>query len=133
MSISQSDLARLDRIDRWARRMDRAYRIPFTPIRFGWDAVLGLVPGVGDTLALAPAVWIVKEARDMGAPAPLLAQMGGNIAVDWIIGLLPLVGDIFDIGYRANTRNAMLLREWAQSRAAAPGSGPARPVRSAAA
>ncbi|MCA0940620.1 DUF4112 domain-containing protein [Salipiger pacificus] len=114
---------RLERIDRWARRMDRAYRIPFTPIRFGWDAVFGLVPGIGDTLALAPAVWIVKEAHDMGAPRALLGQMGVNLAIDWGIGLIPLVGDIFDIGYRANTRNAGMLRRWLESRPAGPHEG----------
>lgn len=122
------DFQRLERIDRWARRMDRAYRIPLTPIRFGWDAVFGLVPGIGDTLALAPALWIVKEAHDMGAPKVLLGQMGANLATDWVVGLIPLVGDIFDIGYRANTRNAGLLRRWLENRHAAPGSGPARPV-----
>ncbi|WP_226621786.1 DUF4112 domain-containing protein [Alloyangia pacifica] len=121
------DFQRLDRIDRWARRMDRAYRIPLTPIRFGWDAVFGLVPGIGDTLALAPALWIMKEAHDMGAPKTLLGQMGANLATDWVVGLIPLVGDIFDIGYRANTRNAGLLRRWVESRHAAPGVGPARP------
>ena len=122
------DFQRLDKIDRWARRMDRAYRIPFTPIRFGWDAVFGLVPGIGDTLALAPAIWIVKEAHAMGAPKPLLGQMGANLAVDWLVGLVPLVGDIFDVGYRANTRNAGLLRRWLESRHAPGDLGSAKPI-----
>ncbi|MBE9635697.1 DUF4112 domain-containing protein [Salipiger mangrovisoli] len=116
--------------------MDRAYRIPFTGIRFGWDAMFGLVPGIGDTLALAPALWIVKEAHGMGAPKVLLGQMGANLATDWVAGLIPLVGDVFDIGFRANTRNAALLRRWLESRQATPGSAPAvtpdRPIDAAA-
>ncbi|WP_353473876.1 DUF4112 domain-containing protein [Salipiger sp. H15] len=123
-----ADFRRLERIEVWARRMDRAYRIPFTGVRFGWDAMLGLVPGIGDTLALAPALWILKEAHGMGAPTPLLGRMGGNLAVDWLVGLVPLVGDIFDIGYRANSRNAALLRRWLEARHTATGEGPAAPI-----
>ncbi|MGR3479548.1 DUF4112 domain-containing protein [Salipiger marinus] len=106
------DFDRLARVERLARRMDRAFRLPFTRIRLGWDAILGLVPGIGDTLALLPAVWILKEAREMGAPNPLLAQMAGNMGVDWLIGLVPFLGDIFDVGFRANLRNTALLRRW---------------------
>ncbi|WP_417741245.1 DUF4112 domain-containing protein [Salipiger sp.] len=107
---------RIERVERYARRMDRAFRLPFTNIRLGWDSILGLVPGVGDTLALAPAVWIVNEARNLGAPKSLIVQMAWNVGVDWAIGLLPLIGDIMDIGYKANTRNAALLRKWAEER-----------------
>lgn len=91
--------------------MDRAFRVPFTPIRFGWDSILGLVPGVGDTLAMAPAFYIMREAHDMGASRPVLARMAGNIGIDWLVGLVPLVGDIFDVGVKSNTRNVALLRE----------------------
>ena len=80
---------RVERVERYARRLDRAFRLPFTGIRLGWDSIIGLVPGIGDTLALAPAVWIVNEARELGAPKSLVAQMGWNVAVDWAIGLLP--------------------------------------------
>ncbi len=105
---------RVERVERLARRLDRAFRLPFTKIRLGWDSILGLVPGVGDTLALAPAAWIVNEARELGAPKSLLVQMGWNVAVDWAIGLLPVIGDIMDVGYKANMRNAALLRRWAE-------------------
>ena len=124
---------RIERVERYARRLDRAFRLPFTKIRLGWDSILGLVPGVGDTLALAPAVWIVNEARNLGAPRSLIVQMAWNVGVDWAIGLLPLIGDIMDIGYKANTRNAALLRKWAEERYrdAGEGSGAAPDYQSA--
>ena len=114
--IPNDHFDRLERVERVAHRMDRAFRLPFTSIRLGWDSVIGLVPGIGDTLELAPAAWIVNEAREMGAPTILLGRMAGNIAIDWMVGLLPLVGDILDVGYKANTRNARLLRDWLEHR-----------------
>lgn len=101
---------RLARLDTLATRMDRAFRIPLTRIRFGWDGILGLVPGVGDTLAVAPAIYILHEAHDMGASKPVLARMIANIGFDWLVGLVPLVGDILDIGVKSNSRNVALLR-----------------------
>ncbi|MEL6451409.1 MAG: DUF4112 domain-containing protein [Pseudomonadota bacterium] len=101
--------ARLDRLDRIARRMDRAVRLPIVGVRVGWDSLLGLIPGVGDVLTLGPAGYIVVEAHRMGAPTALKARMLGNIAIDAAIGAIPPVGDLFDIGWKANTRNVALL------------------------
>jgi len=112
-----ADLAsRLDRLDALAQRMDAAFRIPFTRIRFGWDGILGLLPGVGDTLAVAPAIYIVQQAHDMGASRLLLARMSTNIGIDWLVGLVPLVGDILDVGVKSNARNVALLRQHLQKR-----------------
>ncbi|EIE50529.1 uncharacterized protein DUF4112 [Salipiger aestuarii] len=108
--------------------MDRAFRLPFTRIRLGWDSIIGLVPGVGDTLALAPAAWIVSQAHQAGAPRHILGQMGVNIGIDWVIGLLPLIGDLLDVGYKANTRNAALLRTWVEARHRDAGGGVAEPA-----
>lgn len=108
---------RLDRIDALAIRMERAYRIPLTRIRFGWDSILGLVPGVGDTLAMAPAVYIVQQAHELGASKPVLIRMAANVVIDWLIGLPPLIGDILDVGVKCNTRNVTLLRNHLNSRA----------------
>lgn len=105
----------LERAERVARRMDSALRLPFTRIRVGWDSLMGLVPGVGDTLAIAPAVWIIQQAHDMGVPKSTLLRMGGNLAVDWAIGLVPLLGDVFDVGFKANMRNTAILRDWVEA------------------
>lgn len=81
-----------------------------TQIRFGWDAILGLLPGVGDVAALAPAGYILLEAHEMGAPTSVKGRMAMNIGLDFLVGLIPLIGDIFDVGLRANRRNVALLR-----------------------
>ncbi|MEI4194720.1 DUF4112 domain-containing protein [Roseovarius sp. E0-M6] len=108
--MTEDERREVERLERIARRMDRAFRFPFTDIRFGWDSILGLVPGIGDTLTVAPAIYIVHGAWRLGASTPLLLRMSGNIAIDWIVGLVPVVGDILDVGLKANSRNVALLR-----------------------
>ncbi|MGI3164758.1 DUF4112 domain-containing protein [Pseudooceanicola sp. 200-1SW] len=103
-------LARLHRLDRLAHRMDRAFRLPGTGIRFGWDSILGLLPGLGDTVTLAPAAWIILEGHRLGLPRARVAQMIGNAGIDWIIGSVPLAGDLFDVGWKGNLRNVALIR-----------------------
>ncbi len=101
-----SDLARLQKL---AVQMDSAFRLPIVGVRVGWDAILGLVPGIGDVLALAPSAYILKEAHRMGAPKRLLARMGLNTGIDLAIGAVPVVGDLFDIGWKSKLRNVALL------------------------
>ena len=111
-------LAHLDRI---ARTMDRAVRLPVVGIQVGWDSILGLIPGIGDALTLGPAAYIVVQAHRMGTPGALKAGMLGNIGIDALIGSIPLVGDLFDIGWKANTRNvALLQRHFEATRGATP-------------
>ncbi|MGR3496823.1 DUF4112 domain-containing protein [Citreimonas sp.] len=121
------DYTRLARAEKIARRMDNAVRIPFTRMTFGMDAVLGLVPGVGDALAMLPSLYILQVANMAGAPRRLLAKMATNIAIDWAIGVVPLVGDIFDIAYKANLRNVALLRAHIELRHAMPRGGDTPP------
>ncbi|WGH77931.1 DUF4112 domain-containing protein [Jannaschia ovalis] len=102
--------ARLARLERLAVQLDSRFRLPGTRIRFGWDSIIGLVPGVGDVATLVPAAWIWLEAHRMGAPAGLKARMALNTGVDWILGSIPVVGDLFDVGIKANRRNVALLR-----------------------
>ncbi len=99
----------LDRLRRLAERMDSAFRLPIIGVRVGWDSVLGLVPGIGDALALAPAAYILRQSNRMGAPTPLLARMGLNTGIDFAIGAIPLIGDLFDVGWKSNVRNVDLL------------------------
>lgn len=101
-----ADLARLRKL---AQRMDSAFRIPGTRITLGWDAIIGLVPVVGDAAALAPSVFILREANRLGVSRPMMARMLVNTGIDLAIGAIPLVGDVFDIGWKSKTRNVDLL------------------------
>lgn len=102
---------RLARLDALASLMDSAVVIPGTNIRFGADAVIGLVPGIGDLLTAGISCLIILEARRMGAPSHVVARMIGNVAIDGLAGAIPVVGDIFDVAFRANLRNMRLLRK----------------------
>ncbi len=101
----------LERLDRLARLLDTAVLIPGTSIRFGADAVLGLVPGIGDLITTLVSSYIVYEAHRLGAPKRLIARMIGNVVLDSTLGAIPLAGDVFDVLWRANRRNVALLRE----------------------
>jgi hypothetical protein len=103
---------RIARIDALATLLDTAFLIPGTNIRFGLDALIGLVPGIGDAVTTAMSLFIVHEAHQLGAPAPVIARMLGNVAIDGIVGVFPLVGDAFDVMWRSNRRNMRLLLEW---------------------
>ncbi|MDF1503421.1 DUF4112 domain-containing protein [Roseisolibacter sp. H3M3-2] len=98
-----------ERVRRLARVMDSAVGIPGTRVRFGLDAVLGLVPGVGDVVGAAAAGYVVLAAARLGAPASVLLRMLVNVGVDTLVGSVPLLGDLFDLGWRSNTRNVALL------------------------
>jgi hypothetical protein len=84
-------------------------RVPGIGTRFGLDAVLGLVPGLGDVAGAALSGYVVLLAARMGAPASVVGRMIGNVALDTLVGTVPLLGDLFDIGYKSNTRNVALL------------------------
>ena len=103
---------RLARIDALARLLDTAFVIPGTNIRFGIDALIGLVPGIGDAITTVMSLYIVSEARALGAPRLLIARMLANVALDGFVGAVPLVGDAFDVAFRANRRNMALLLDY---------------------
>ena len=98
------------RIDALATLMDTAFLIPGTQVRFGLDALIGLVPGIGDVITTLISLFIVSEARALGAPPLLIARMIANVALDGVVGAVPLAGDVFDVAFRANRRNMALLR-----------------------
>jgi hypothetical protein len=104
--------ARIARIDRLATLLDTALVIPGTRMRFGLDALMGLFPVFGDIITTALSLFIVHEAYHLGAPGHVIARMLGNVALDGVFGAVPLVGDAFDVLWRANRRNMRLLREW---------------------
>src|SRR4029077_10101358 len=101
---------RIARIDALATLLDTAFVLPGTNIRFGFDAMIGLVPGIGDAITTLMSLYIVREARELGAPRHLIARMLVNVALDGIVGAVPFLGDAFDVMWRANRRNMALLR-----------------------
>jgi hypothetical protein len=103
---------RLARLDALARLLDVAFILPGTNIRYGLDGLIGLIPVVGDLIATAISLWIVREARELGAPWHVTGRMLGNVALDGAVGLVPVLGDAFDVVFRANIRNMRLLRRW---------------------
>ncbi|MEQ9329463.1 MAG: DUF4112 domain-containing protein, partial [Rhodospirillales bacterium] len=98
------------RTDRVRRLLDSAFGIPGTRLRFGLDGVLGLVPGIGDTVTTLIATTILYEAWRAGVRKPTLLRMGLNVAGDCLLGAVPLVGDVADFFFKANRRNLELAR-----------------------
>ncbi len=103
--------AELARIDRLARLLDAQFRFPGTNFRFGLDSMIGLIPGIGDTLTALPSAYMIWRGYKMGLPGYTLGRMAANTGIDYVIGSIPLVGDLFDLGFKANLRNAEILRE----------------------
>lgn len=95
-----------------SRLMDRAFRVPGTNWRFGLDAVLGLFPGLGDVVGSFVGAYAIWIARQLGAPAAIQLRMAMNLAIDGLIGIVPLAGDLFDFAFKAHTRNQALLAQW---------------------
>ena len=108
----RSRAERLARLDALATLLDTAFILPGTNVRFGFDAIIGLVPGIGDAITTAISLYIVHEARQLGAPLHVIMRMLANVAVDGFVGAVPVFGDAFDVMWRANRRNVRLLREW---------------------
>lgn len=112
---------RLGHVEGLANTMDAAFTVPGTSIPIGFDTIVGLIPGIGDTISLGIAGYIVSHGVGLGAKKRHVARMSVNIFIDWLIGLVPVIGDLFDIGWRGNLRNAALIRNicetrWAQER-----------------
>ena len=99
------------RLEALSRLLDSAFQIPGTNQRVGIDAVLGLVPGIGDLVSTALASYIIWEARQLGLPRWKIARMIGNVALDTTVGAIPLAGDLFDVAFKANRRNMKILRD----------------------
>ena len=103
---------RVARLEALAKLLDVAFVVPGTNIRYGIDGLIGLVPVVGDIITTAISLWLVREAKALGAPWHVTSRMLGNVALDGVVGIVPFVGDAFDVMFRANIRNMKLLRKW---------------------
>jgi hypothetical protein len=119
--VSKSDGVDLALLRRWAVLLDSAFRVPGTGVRVGLDAIIGLVPGLGDFVAPVFTGLLLVTGFRMRLPAVVQARMVLNAALDMAVGLVPLLGDLVDIAWKANLRNLALLERHAR-----PGMPPAR-------
>ena len=100
------------RLDALATLMDAAFIIPGTNTRMGLAGIIGLIPGIGDLIGGAISSYIVWEARQLGVPRWLIARMMLNVAIETGVGAVPILGDMFDILFRANLKNVALLKQY---------------------
>ena len=109
----------LERLRTLSRLLDNAFVIPGTRYRIGLDGIVGLVPGIGDAIGAIFSLYIIFQAARMGVPKATLARMLGNVGVDTIVGEIPLLGDLFDVGFKSNIRNMSLIEQHVQRPTAA--------------
>ena len=107
--------ARVRRLRHLSTLLDEQFRIPGTTYRIGLDGLLGLIPGAGDTLSLLLSTYWLFEATRLGVPRRLLLRMAANIGLDALAGAIPIIGDIFDVAWKANKKNLALLEAYLAS------------------
>lgn len=98
------------RVEAMEKVLEGMVSIPGTRQRIGLDAVIGLIPVVGDVVSAAMGAWIVWEARNLGLSKLQIARMAANVGVDTAIGAIPFVGDLFDVAFRSNRRNLRIIK-----------------------
>lgn len=109
----------IERLRTMSRLLDNAFTVPGTRIRFGLDPLIGLVPGVGDAIGAIFSGYLILQASRLGAPRSVLMRMMANLGIDTVVGWVPFLGDVFDVGWKANTRNLALLEQHLERPAAA--------------
>jgi hypothetical protein len=110
-AVGRDRAAIIAEFERVSRLLDSQWRIPGTSMRFGIDPLVGLVPGLGDVATGLVSAYIVVMAKRLGLPNHVMARMAGNIALDVVVGAIPLLGSVFDLFYKANRRNFRILQE----------------------
>jgi Domain of unknown function (DUF4112) len=111
--------AEVEHLRTLSRLLDSAFVVPGTNYRFGLDALIGLVPGLGDLVSAMFSGYLVLQASRLGAPRSVVSRMLANIALDTAVGWVPLLGDIFDVAWKSNNRNMALLEQHLQDPARA--------------
>src|SRR5688572_17317552 len=112
MSVKKSgagDPAQLDQLRRWARLLDSEFEIPVLGIRFGWDPIIGLIPGLGDLVTPVFSAALIMHAVRLGVPKVVQLRMLLNVLLDVASGLVPVLGDLMDVAWKANAKNLALL------------------------
>ncbi|MEO8090523.1 MAG: DUF4112 domain-containing protein [Gemmatimonadales bacterium] len=109
----------LERLRALSRLLDNAFVIPGTQYRFGLDPLIGLVPGLGDAVSAVFSAYIVLQASRLGAPRSVVTRMIANVALDTVVGWIPVLGDLFDAAWKSNLKNVALLEHHLQQPGAA--------------
>jgi hypothetical protein len=109
-TLATRDARSLEQLRWLSHTLDASIPLPFG-VRVGWDAVLGLIPGVGDAAGGLLSAYVVLQAARLGAPPAVLGRMLGNVGLEVLVGAVPGVGDFFDAGFKANLRNVRLLEQ----------------------
>ena len=109
---AESKRGALDRIDMLSKLFDTAFILPGTNVRFGIEAMMRLVPGIGDAAASALSCYLLYEAHRLEVPSHVFARLVANVALEGVVGAVPVLGDLFDVGFRANRRNVAILRNY---------------------
>lgn len=103
--------AEIAKLDRLSTLLDSQFQVPGTSLKLGWDTLLGIIPGVGDAASALPSGYLIYKARTLGARKRTVARMCLNTGLDLTIGAIPLLGDVFDLLFKANNRNVALLKK----------------------
>jgi len=103
----EQSIAKIEKLSWW---MDESIRLPWGS-RIGFDGIIGLIPGVGDVSTMIVSIYIIKEARRHGAPLSLVVRMLAHVGIETVLGVIPVIGDLFDFYYKANTKNIKLLKK----------------------
>lgn len=112
MENNKSHQAALKRLEKFSRFTDSSIGIPFTNFKFGVESLIGILPGVGDLAGLILSSYVLFEAQRLGVSWSVKSRIIINMLIDFFGGLLPIVGDIFDAFFKANTRNTQLLKNY---------------------
>ena len=99
------------RVEALEHLLEGLFEVPGLGRKVGLDAIVGLIPVVGDAITAAMGLYLVWEARNLGMPRWQLWRMAGNVGIDSLIGAVPLAGDLFDLAFRSNTRNLRIIRK----------------------
>lgn len=102
------DIEKMEAIANW---LDSQFKLPGIPIRIGMDSLIGLIPIVGDSVTFISTAYILGKAHSYKLPWHVKMRIIGNGFIDWLIGSIPLIGDIFDIGWKANLKNVALIKK----------------------
>jgi hypothetical protein len=120
--LTPGQTQRLEALRRISRLLDSQFVLPGTTYRFGLDPILGLIPGIGDLVSPLFTIGILWQGRDLGLPHVVQLRMLFNVAIDTLLGAVPLLGDLFDFAWKANDMNLAMLEKYAyEERPASPG------------